>query len=149
MVERQVHPEVEFQDNKNLLLAPILHARTEQERTLIEASVNTVRISVSIRKVQEIDFLLTSMLERFMSLRADKFDILRKKPAHEGYDFSFLISDEHLLKYKKEEIMNFILEFIQGMEQEINEMRLGVTNSARFACTFFQSAVANNPLPTK
>ena len=35
------------------------------------------------------------MLDRFLSLRADKFQILRKKPI-EGYDYSFLITDEHL-----------------------------------------------------
>jgi ARP2/3 complex 20 kDa subunit (ARPC4) len=52
------------------------------------------------------------MLERFLALRADKFGIMRKKPAHEGYDYSFLITDEHLMKYKKEELINFILEFI-------------------------------------
>jgi hypothetical protein len=52
------------------------------------------------------------MLERFLALRADKFGIMRKRPAHDGYDFSFLITDEHLLKFKKEELINFILEFI-------------------------------------
>lgn len=52
------------------------------------------------------------MLERFLSLRADKFSIMRKKPAYENYDFSFLITDEHLSKFKKEELINFILEFI-------------------------------------
>lgn len=52
------------------------------------------------------------MLERFLALRADKFLIMRKKPAHKDYDFSFLITDEHLIKFKKEEIINFILEFI-------------------------------------
>ncbi len=62
---------------------------------MVEASVNSVRISFSIKKNQEIEILLTHMLERFLSLRADKFQILRKKPI-EGYDFSFLITDEHL-----------------------------------------------------
>ena len=51
------------------------------------------------------------MLERFLSLRADKFQILRKKPI-DKYDFSFLITEDHLAKFKKEEIINFILEFI-------------------------------------
>jgi hypothetical protein len=52
------------------------------------------------------------MLERFMSLRADKFEILRKKPAHDDFDFSFLVSDDHLQRFKKEELINFMLEFI-------------------------------------
>lgn len=144
LVERQIHPEVEFRDNARLLLDPILIARNEQEKCLIEGSVNTVRISITIKKGQEIDWLLTDMLERFMSLRADKFDVLRKQPAHKGYDFSFLISDDHLTKYKKEELINFILEFIMGIEKEMNELRLAINNSARFATVYFANAVNNN-----
>lgn len=68
------------------------------------------------------------MLERFLALRADKFLIMRKKPAFKDYDFSFLITDEHLIKFKKEEIINFILEFIQGIEKEINDMKLAIIN---------------------
>ena len=68
------------------------------------------------------------MLERFLSLRADKFAIMRKKPAHEGYDFSFLVTDEHLVKFKKEELINFILEFIGGIDKEINDMKLAIIN---------------------
>ena len=93
-------------------MRPLLIAKSETEKCLIEASINSVRISITIKKAQEIEILLTHMLERFLSLRADKFQIMRKKPAHEGYDFSFLITDEHLMKFKKEEIINFILEFI-------------------------------------
>ena len=86
------------------------------------------------------------MLERFLALRADKFGIMRKKPAHENYDFSFLITDDHLIKYKKEEIINFILEFIQGIDKEINDMKLAIINQSRIAAAFFTNAIANNPL---
>ena len=111
LVERQTHPEVEFQDNAKLLMNPLVISRSEQEKVLVEASVNSVRISICIKKNQEIEELLTHMLERFLSLRADKFQILRKKPI-EKYDFSFLITEDHLAKFKKEELINFILEFI-------------------------------------
>ena len=70
------------------------------------------------------------MLERFMSLRADKFEILRKKPAHEGYDFSFLISSDHLQKYKKEELINFIIEFIHGIDREVSDLKLFLSDFA-------------------
>ena len=103
-------------------------ARSDVEKCLIEASINSVRISVCIKKNQEIEILLTHMLERFLSLRADKFAIMRKKPAHEGYDFSFLVTDEHLIKFKKEELINFILEFIGGIDKEINDMKLAIIN---------------------
>ena len=145
LVERQTHPEIEFQDNPKLLMNPLVISRSEQEKTLIEASVNSVRISLCIKKNQEIEVLLTHMLDRFLSLRADKFQILRKKPI-EGYDYSFLITDDHLLKYKKEEVINFILEFIQGIDKEINDMKLAIITQSRLAATYFTNAIANNPL---
>lgn len=143
LVERQVHPEVEFQDNPKVLLTPIVISKSENEHCLVESSINSVRVSICIRKPSEIEVLLTHMLERFMSLRADKFEILRKKAAHEGYDFSFLISDEHLLRFKKEELINFVLEFVQGIDKEISEMKLSVINHSRMAACFFTNSVAN------
>ncbi len=145
LVERQTHPEVEFQDNPKLLMNPLVISRSEQEKTLIEASVNSVRISLCIKKNQEIEELLTHMLDRFLSLRADKFQILRKKPIAD-YDFSFLITEEHLQKFKKEELINFILEFIQGIDKEINDMKLAIITQSRLAATYFTNAIANNPL---
>jgi actin related protein 2/3 complex subunit 4 len=111
---------------------------------MIESSINSVRVSISIKKLAEIEILLTHMLERFMALRADKFEILRKKSAHDDFDFSFLVTDDHLLKFKKEEIINFILEFVQGIDKEISEMKLSVINHSRMAACFFTNGVANN-----
>ena len=146
LVERQVHPEVEFQDNAKLLLAPIVISKSENEHCMIEASINSVRISIAIKKLSEIEVLLTHMLERFMSLRADKFEILRKKSAHDEFDFSFLISDEHLQRFKKEELINFVLEFVQGIDKEISEMKLSVINHSRMAACFFTNGLANNKI---
>jgi actin related protein 2/3 complex subunit 4 len=144
LVERQIHPEVEFQDNQKLLLAPITVSKSEYQHCMIEASINSVRISICIKKLDDIENLLSHMLERFMSLRADKFEILRKKSAHKDFDFSFLISDEHLLRFKKEELINFILEFVQGIDKEISEMRLSITTHSRKAACFFTNALAGN-----
>ena len=147
LVERQVHPEIEFQDNPKLLYHPLVISKSEQEHTMIEASINSVRVSVAIRKSDEVFDLLTKMLERFMALRADRFKILRKKPAHEGYDFSFLIWNEHLLEFKKEELINFILEFVQGIEQEITELKMMVRNHCTMTTNFFSHGCCNKPLP--
>ena len=68
LVERQTHPEIEFQDNPNLLLKPLMIAKSDQEKCLIEASVNSVRISLATKKNQEIEELLTHMLERYYLL---------------------------------------------------------------------------------
>ena len=115
---------------------------------MIEGSINSVRISIKIKKSMEIEMLISKMLERFMSLRADRFEIFRKTPV-DGYDFSFLISAQHLLVYKKEELINFVLEFVAGIDKEINELKLDVINSARFAGNFFVNAISNNALDTK
>ena len=88
-------------------------SKNEQEACLIEGSVNSCRISFSIKKNELIEALLSYMLQRFFALRADRFKIFRKKSAYpDKYDFSFLITEDHLQKYKKEELINFILEFI-------------------------------------
>ena len=50
LVERQTHPEIEFQDNPKLLMTPLIVSKSEQEKCFIEASVNSVRISISIKK---------------------------------------------------------------------------------------------------
>ena len=123
--------------------------KSDTEACLIEGSINSVRISIKIKKSMEIEQLITKMLDRFMSLRADRFEIFRKKPAHEGYDFSFLISAQHLLVYKKEELINFVLEFVAGIDKEVNELKLDVINSARFAANFFVNAVSNNEIQQK
>lgn len=113
---------------------------------MIESSINSVRVSIAIKKSTEVEILLTHMLERFMTQRADRFEILRKKPAHKSFDFSFLISNDHLLKFKKEELINFILEFVQGIDAEVTGMRLAVSNHCRLATCFFSNGVANNKI---
>tara|TARA_B110000285_G_C15134143_1_gene625710 strand:- start:3501 stop:3677 length:177 start_codon:yes stop_codon:yes gene_type:complete len=55
-----------------------------------------------------------------------------------------LITEDHLQKYKKEELINFILEFMQGIDKEISEMKLAVINQSRMAAGYFANSVANN-----
>ena len=98
---------------------------------MIEGSVNSVRLSFSIKK-NDMEAMLTHMVQRFLALRADRFKILRRVSIDpEKFDFSFLLTEDHLQKYKKEELCNFILEFIQGIEKEIIEMKLAVIAQAR------------------
>ena len=112
-VERQSHPEIEFGESPKLIMNSLIIAKNEQEACLIEGSVNSCRISFSIKKNEMVEVLLSHMLQRFFALRADRFKIFRKKCAYpDKYDFSFLITEDHLQKYKKEELINFILEFI-------------------------------------
>mgnify|MGYP001626562780 CR=1 FL=1 len=146
MVEKQVHPEVEFQDNPLLLMDPVYVTKSADECCLIESSVNSVRVSVRILKSSNLETLLAHMLARFMQMRADKFEVLRRKPADPSYDYSFLVSADHLQTYKKEEIINFILEFINSVSREINELKLHVMNSSRLAANSFVQGASNQPI---
>ena len=53
LVEKHNKPEIEMYDhdksNKCVVLKPIMIARSKRERCLIEASVNSVRISLKIK----------------------------------------------------------------------------------------------------
>ena len=125
-------------------MQPITISRNEFETCLIEGSINSVRISFSIKK-NEVENLLTHMLQRFFALRADRFKIMRRTPADPAkFDFSFLITEDHLSKYKKEELINFILEFMQGIDKEISEMKLTIMNQSRIAASYFTNSLANN-----
>jgi len=90
--------------------------------------------------------LITGKLSSFLQQRADKFEVLRRKPVNETFDFSFVISQEHLHKFKKEEIINFILEFIAGIEQETNSMKQKVNQSMAMAARFYQNALVGNKI---
>ena len=85
------------------------------------------------------------MIQRFFALRADRFKIMRRVPAEpKKFDFSFLITEDHLQKYKKEDLINFIMEFMQGIDKEISEMKLSVINQSRIAASYFTNSLAGN-----
>ena len=107
-----------------------------------------MRVSIAIKKNDELSILLTKKLGDFMSLRADKFEILRKKPISDNYDFSFLISSEHLQRYKKEEIINFIIEFINGIDKEIKDLKICVNEHSATAARFFTNGASSNKIPS-
>lgn len=133
-------------------MKPISISRTEHESCLVEGSVNSVRVSFLIKKGdptkpgESVEILLSHMYQRFFALRADKFKIFRKVPV-DGYDFTFLITDDHLEKYKKEELVNFVLQFIQGIEKEIMDLKLDINKQCNTAAKYFATMLANNPDP--
>ena len=63
-----------------MLLQPLIVARNEMERVLIEPSINSVRVSISIKQADEIEKILCHKFTRFMMMRAENFVILRRKP---------------------------------------------------------------------
>lgn len=78
--ERHNVPEVEAQTSPEVLLNPLVVARNENERVLIEPSVNSVRISIKIKQADEIENILVHKFTRFLTQRAEAFFILRRKP---------------------------------------------------------------------
>ena len=64
--------------------------------------------------------------------RANQLRILRKV-AKPGYDISFLISNFTLENYKKEDIIDFIIEFIQDFVKEVTDMKMTINSQSRYA----------------
>lgn len=62
-----------------MLLAPLTIARNENERVLIETSINSVRVSIKIKQADEIEHILVHKFTRFLTQRAESFFILRRK----------------------------------------------------------------------
>jgi actin related protein 2/3 complex, subunit 4 len=117
-------------------LNPVVISRNEKERVLIETSVNSVRISISIKQADEIEKILCHKFTRFMMMRAESFIILRRKPI-EGYDISFLITNFHTEQMYKHKLVDFVIHFMEEVDKEISELKLSVNSRARVCAEEF------------
>ncbi|CAH0773644.1 unnamed protein product [Bemisia tabaci] len=136
VVERHNKPEVEVRTSKELLLNPVVISRNEKEKVLIEGSINSVRISISVKQADEIEKILCHKFTRFMMMRAENFVVLRRKPV-EGYDISFLITNFHTEQMLKHKLVDFVLHFMEEIDKEISEMKLAVNARARICAEEF------------
>lgn len=136
LYEKINRPQIEVKENDELLMKPIIICRNEEEKVEIEPSINSVRVNVVVKKHANLEELLMNIYSKYLMNRADRLNILKKKPK-EGYDITFLITNYHLETYKKEEIIDLIVEFIQDLEKEINEMKLIVNSQFRVTSTHF------------
>lgn len=59
---------------------PLVISRNENEKVLVEPSVNSVRISIKIKQADDLERILCHKFSRFLMLRAESFVILRRKP---------------------------------------------------------------------
>ncbi|KTW29710.1 hypothetical protein T552_00917 [Pneumocystis carinii B80] len=131
VVERHNKPEVEAGTSVETLLNPLLISRNENEQVLIESSINSIRISICIKYIDEIERILVNKFTRFLMGRAEAFIILRRKPI-KGYGISFLITNKHTEAMLKHKIVDFIIQFMEEVDAEINEMKLFINGRARF-----------------
>ncbi|OLL26779.1 Actin-related protein 2/3 complex subunit 4 [Neolecta irregularis DAH-3] len=136
VVERHNKPEVEVRTTPEVLLQPIHISRNESERVLIEPSINSIRFSIKIKQADEIEHVLVDRFTRFLMGRAEAFFILRRKPI-KGYDISFLITNFHTESMLKHKLVDFIIEFMEEVDAEINEMKLFLNGRARFIAESF------------
>ncbi|RMY58040.1 hypothetical protein D0865_02825 [Hortaea werneckii] len=70
--ERHNVPEIEARTSPELILNPLTVSRNQEERVLIEPSVNSVR-------ADEIEHILVHKFTRFLTQRAEAFFVLRRK----------------------------------------------------------------------
>ncbi|CAF0970947.1 unnamed protein product [Brachionus calyciflorus] len=130
VVERHNKPEVEVKKSKELLLTPVVISRNENERVLIEGSVNSIRISIAIKQADDLEKILCHKFMRFMMMRADNFVILRRKPIKD-YDISFLITNTHTELMYRQKLVDFIISFMEDIDKEISDMKLSVNSRGR------------------
>ncbi|KAK2643998.1 hypothetical protein Ddye_019193 [Dipteronia dyeriana] len=143
-VERHNKPEVELKTSLELLLNPerlraifqVLICRNEAEKCLIEASINSLRISLKVKQADELENILTKKFLRFLSMRAEAFQVLRRKPV-QGYDISFLITNYHCEDMQKHKLIDFIVQFMEDIDKEISELKMSMNTRGRLVATEF------------
>eukprot|EP00461_Guttulinopsis_vulgaris_P000174 UN00174 len=129
VVERHNKPEVEARMSKELILNPVVLARDQNQQVLIEPSINSTRISIKIKQIDNLETILVDRFTRALMLRAEEFMILRRKPV-DGYSISFLITHQHMETYKKEELIEFFIDFLKTIDAEVSSMKLNVNARA-------------------
>ncbi|KIW09553.1 uncharacterized protein PV09_00426 [Verruconis gallopava] len=134
--ERHNVPEIEAASSPEVLLNPLTVSRNDNEKVLIEPSINSVRISIKIKQADEIEHILVHKFTRFLTQRAEAFFILRRKPI-KGYDISFLITNYHTEEMLKHKLVDFIIQFMEEVDKEISEMKLFLNARARFVAESF------------
>ena len=143
--------------SKELQLNPITICRTEQEKCLIETSINSVRVSIAIKQADEVERILCHKFTRFLMQRSEQFIIMRRKPVEvrservctsarapspvcspaKGYSISFLITHTHLEKMWKQKLVEFIIQFMEDINKEISAMRIALNARARIVAQEF------------
>ena len=122
--------------SKELLLNPVLICRNEQEKCFIEPSINATRVSICIKKADEIETILSHKFNRFLMQRAEQFIVMRRVPL-DGYDMSFLVVHQHLETLYKHKLIDFIITFMEDIDKEISEMKISLNARGRIVATEF------------
>mmetsp|Transcript_682 Transcript_682/g.872 ORF Transcript_682/g.872 Transcript_682/m.872 type:complete len:171 (+) Transcript_682:87-599(+) len=141
-VERHSKPEVEMRTSKELVLNPVVIARNENERCLIEPSINSVRVSMRLKFMDEVEEILCYKFTHFLMQRSEKFMVMRRKPVS-GYHISFLVTSSHMDQLWRSKLIDFIVIFMQDIDKEINAMKISINSRARIVATDFMGQFAS------
>ncbi|KAF1742149.1 hypothetical protein MXB_5305 [Myxobolus squamalis] len=136
VVERHNKPEIEIKSSKEVLLTPLIVARNEKERVMVEGSINSLRINIGVKQADDIERMLCSKFMAFLCRRAENFKVLRRKPT-KGYDISFLLTNFHTEQMYKDKIVDFIITFMEEIDREISEQKISLNARARTASEEF------------
>jgi len=130
--ERHNKPEVEVRCNKELLLDPIARRRSSHERSLIEPSINSVRVSVRFKfeDADPIEQILGKKFVGFLMKRAEEYTVMRRIPI-EDYSLSLLITDRHIDSLSKKRIISFIILLMEETDKEISSMKISMNSRGR------------------
>ncbi|KAL9647694.1 hypothetical protein ABK040_015183 [Willaertia magna] len=139
LIERHNKPEVEVGVSKELILNPVIISKDKFDRCLIEGSINSVRISVSFKKNDNVEEILSKRFMHFLMQRAEQFIVLRRKPV-EGYDISFLVTNFHAEDMFKHKLIDFIIGFIQDIDKDIKDMKMQCSARERASAKKFLGA---------
>ena len=126
---------MEVNESPELINEPIIITRSDEEKVEIQSSINSVQVHISLKKHADIERLIISIYAKYLMNRANKLNLLRKIPK-KGYDISFLITNYHLENYRKEDVIDFIVEFIQDLVKEVTDMKMTVNSQARYVTTY-------------
>lgn len=75
-----------------MLLTPVTISRNENEKVLIEGSINSLRVSIKVKQADEIERILCHKFTRFLMMRAEHFYILRRKPVEvKPYNLNYFL----------------------------------------------------------
>ena len=116
--------------SQELLLNPIVIHRSDHEYVMIETAVNSVRVSIKVKQLDEMDAILANKFSRFLMQRAENFVVLRRKPMP-GFDVSFLLTNFNLEAMWKHKLIDFVVQFMEEIDSEISAMKIQVNERAR------------------
>ena len=130
-------PEVEVGTSEKI----IFEHKRGTESCLVESSSNSIRVSIRMKHedADPIQYIIGKKFIDFLTRRVEDYVIMRKISI-DGYSISFLITNTHIQKSSKENILHFILYFMTEIDKEISAMKIAMNSRSRKIASLFFDA---------